>query len=119
LKNICFYGLGDDEPIAGFLQKELNLREITFRYLNFDSHGMSFSRTHELRPKLRMYDAHSLLGEEGWASVERGDGTEGCITLSSADGDDVKHWLGVIDRKWQMMDEWDWEGYTWEIRELM
>jgi hypothetical protein len=37
LDHIWFYGQGDDEPIAGFLQKELDLKEVTFRYLNLDS----------------------------------------------------------------------------------
>jgi hypothetical protein len=119
LKNIWFYGQGDDEPIAGFLQNELELKEVTFHYLNLDSRGMSFIRVHKLRPKPRMYDVHSELDDEGWAFVETGTGSEGHIILRSADSDDVKYLLGVIDSQWVPAGEWDWEGYQREIREVI
>jgi hypothetical protein len=61
------------------------------RYLNLDSHGMSFTRVHRLQPKLKMYDVRSQLNDEGWAFIKKGDGDKGHITLRSADGDDVKY----------------------------
>jgi hypothetical protein len=65
LEYIWFYGLVDDEPIAEFLRKELDLKEVTLRSLNLDMEGLFFRRVHKLRPKLRMYDARCQLGNDG------------------------------------------------------
>jgi hypothetical protein len=110
LEYIWLYGMADDTGIADSLLDELDLEEVTLRYLNFDCHGFRLSQVHKLRPKLRLYDVPSKLDNDGWAYVGKGHGLPSEITLKSADGDDVKHWLDVIDRE-RGGRLWVWEGF--------
>ena len=97
LEYIKFEGETDDTPITGFLPKEFNLKEVTMRSLSFGYYSLYFSKTQELRPCCRNFRASSGIDDEKWVIVERTTEPQNEITLRSDDGDDVKHWLGVID----------------------